>query len=223
MRNKTGRHMSLYDAFVLLQICDWGSSRLFMSTGLVLSLSLFLSLPSFSPTPPLWSGPPSRCEVEWLASRLWSGCAWIKVVTEQWGGWQMPQPESFSIRLPFQATAKVKHFTGRWRRKKKKTLNLTVTCTHTHTHTHTHTYCMHASPHVHRPTLILLISQGVTLYVSKRRRRRERVMTVKVNGFLMQHLCLLSCLLCPLLNEQGQRVPFISSAALIRFKWLARK
>lgn len=90
---------------------------LFMRAGLDGSLC-FPFLSSSFPAPLLCEvGPPSRCEEEWLASWFWSGGAWIKVVTEQRGGWQMPRPECFSIRLPFQATAKVKHFTGRWRKK----------------------------------------------------------------------------------------------------------
>ena len=100
------------DAFVLPQLCDRGlkSCGLFMSRSLFHFSSLRSPTPPF-PTPPLWSELVSRCEVEWLVSQLWSGCAWIKVVTEQQGGWQMPRTESFSIRLPFQVAAKVKHFT----------------------------------------------------------------------------------------------------------------
>lgn len=114
-RNTTDRHMRPYDALVLPQICDTGSriNWVYLWAGASSSLSDFLRSFLPVPAPRLWSGPPSHCEAEWLASRLWSGCAWIKVVTEQRGGWQMPRPESFSIRLPFQAVAKVKHFAGR--------------------------------------------------------------------------------------------------------------
>lgn len=118
------------------------------------------------PTPLLWSELVSRCEVEWLVSQLWSGCAWIKVVTEQQGGWQMPQTESFSIRLPFQVAAKVKHFTSRW----KKSLAAPLSLTHTHTH-------------VDSLILILLTCP------SKRWRKRKGLMREKCPAF--SALCLI--------------------------------
>lgn len=164
----------------------------YLSVGTVLpsSSSSFLSLsPPFS-TPLLWSELTSRCEVEWLASQLWSGCAWIKVVTKQRGGWQMPQPESFSIRLPFQNRGQGEMLHRQTKKEKKEDPRKT--------HSLTHTYTLQAKVCVHRPILVMLISHGVTpLWLKEMKNRKEWWERRAIAFSCSISIC---CLVCPALD-----------------------
>ena len=159
MRNKTGRHVIAYDAFVLPQICDRGlkSNGLFMSTGLVSSLflSVLPSLPcsSFSYSSALkWTSLPLRARVALLP-------VVVRLCMNQSGDRTVGRMADATARKLFNQAALPSSGQGEtlYRRMRKKDPQpLGHSCTHV---------LHHASSHVHRPTLILLISQGVTLYV----------------------------------------------------------
>lgn len=137
MKNKTGRHVRLYDAFVLPQICDEAWNPAGYLWAWLLSPLFLSSSPSLIP---------SFCyssAVKWTSLPLWGRVARLPVVVRlcmnQSGDRAAGRMADATARKLFNQAALPSRGQGetlhRWMKKNDRQ-------PHGHSHTHTHTYCM---------------------------------------------------------------------------------